>query len=135
MKKSPTGTTGWGFSMKDIAMIIQTSNLPPNQAMQPDMRAHGAAPVKAVATTPVTNIPQQPSPEELKSAVAAINHVMQQSNQALEFSVDTDSNKTVVKMVDTSTGELIRQFPSEATLAISRGIEQFQQGLLLKQKA
>ncbi|QLQ02359.1 MAG: flagellar protein FlaG [Thiobacillus sp.] len=41
----------------------------------------------------------------------------------------------MVKMVDTSTGQLIRQFPSEETLAISRGIEQFQQGLLLKQKA
>ena len=33
----------------------------------------------------------------------AINKAMQQSNQNLEFSVDTDTNKTVVKMVDTST--------------------------------
>ena len=115
-------------------MIIQTANLPLNQAVQPDMRAHGAAPVKVVEVTP--NIgPQQPSADELNSAVAAINQAMQQSNQALEFSVDTDSHRTVVKMVDTSTGELIRQFPSEATLAISRGIEHFQQGLLLKQKA
>ena len=71
----------------------------------------------------------------MKSAVAAINKAMQQSNHDLEFSVDTDTDKTVVKMVDTSTGELIRQYPSEATLAISRGIDQFQQGLLLTQKA
>jgi flagellar protein FlaG len=77
----------------------------------------------------------QPSAEELKSAVAAINQVMQQANQSLEFSVDTDTHETVVKMVDTSTGELIRQFPTEATLAISRGIDQFQRGLLLTQKA
>jgi flagellar protein FlaG len=49
--------------------------------------------------------------------------------------VDTDSKRTVVKMVDTSTGELLRQYPSETALAISRGIEHFQQGLLLKQKA
>jgi flagellar protein FlaG len=119
---------------KDIAMIIQTTNLPPSQAIQPDMRAHGAAPVKAVADTP-TAAPQQASVEELKSAVMAINQAMQQSNQALEFTVDTDTERTVVKMVDTSTGELIRQYPTEATLAISRGIEQFQQGLLLTQKA
>jgi len=119
---------------KDIAMIIQTTNLPPSQAIQPDMRAHGAAPVKAVADTP-TAVPQQASVEELKSAVMAINQAMQQSNQALEFTVDTDTERTVVKMVDTSTGELIRQYPTEATLAISRGIEQFQQGLLLTQKA
>jgi flagellar protein FlaG len=116
-------------------MIIQTTSLPPNQAMQPDMRAHGAAPAKAVADAPVQTAPVHASAEELKSAVDAINKVMQQSNQNLEFSVDTDTHRTVVRMVDTSTGELIRQFPSEATLAISRGIEQFQQGLLLKQKA
>jgi flagellar protein FlaG len=60
---------------------------------------------------------------------------MQQSNRNLEFSVDTDTHKTVVRMVDTSTGELLRQFPSEATLAISRGIDQLQQGLLVTRKA
>jgi flagellar protein FlaG len=121
--------------MKDIDMIIQMTNLPPNQAMQPDMRAHGIAPVKAVADAPVQTAPVHASAEELKSAVDAINKVMQQSNQNLEFSVDTDTHRTVVRMVDTSTGELIRQFPSEATLAISREIDQFRQGLLLKQKA
>jgi flagellar protein FlaG len=120
--------------MKDIAMIIQTSNLPLNQAMQPDMRAHGTAPVKTVADTPKAE-PQHVSAEALNSAVTALNQAMQQSNQALEFSVDTDTQRTVVKMVDTSTGELIRQFPSETTLAIARGIEEFQQGLLLTQKA
>jgi len=114
-------------------MIIQ-SNLPPSQAIQPDMRAHGVAPAKTVSDAPKAE-PQQVSAAELNNSVAEINRFMQQSNQALEFSVDTESQRTVVRMVDTSTGELIRQFPSEATLAIARGIEQFQQGLLLKQKA
>jgi flagellar protein FlaG len=122
--------------MKDIAMIIQNTPLM-NQAALPAARAHGAAHTesKVVANAPAHNVPQQPSAAELKSAVEMLNKAMQQSNQNLEFSVDTDTKKVVVKMVDTSTGQLIRQFPSEETLAISRGIEQFQQGLLLKQKA
>lgn len=117
-------------------MIIQ--NTPHiSQATQPDVRVNGTAPVKAVAIPPIQNtpVPVQPSVAELKSAVAAINQAMQQSNQSLEFSVDTNTQRTVVKMVDTSTGELIRQFPTEAILAISRGIDQFQHGQLLKQKA
>jgi len=114
-------------------MIIQSSP-PINQAVQPDMRAYGAAPARPVPATPETTA-SQPTVEELKHAVAAINQAMQQSNRNLEFSVDSDTHRTVVRMVDTSTGELIRQFPSETTLAISRGIDQFQQGLLLKQKA
>lgn len=107
------------------------------QATQPDVRV-SSPPARAVAVPavdPVQAAPQQPSVAELTSAVAAINQAMQQSGRNLEFSVDSDTKKTVVKMVDTSTGELIRQFPTEETLAISRGIEQFQQGLLLKQKA
>lgn len=117
-------------------MIIQNTPLM-NQAVLPAARAHGAAHTesKVVVDTPAHNVPQQPSAAELKNAVETLNKAMQQSNQNLEFSVDTDTKKVVVKMVDTSTGQLIRQFPSEETLAISRGIEQFQQGLLLKQKA
>lgn len=114
-------------------MIIQNiSNT--GQANQPDMLAHRAEPVRPVAVPQVQSTPQ-PSAEALNNAVAAINNVMQHANLDLKFSVDTDSQRTVVKMVDTSTGELIRQYPSEATLAISRGIDQFQQGQLLTQEA
>ncbi len=115
-------------------MIIQNT-LHTNPAVQPDTRAHGAAPAEAVSTPQVQPTPIQPSAQELNNAVSAINQTMQQSNQSLEFSVDSNTQRTVVKMVDTSTGELIRQFPSESVLAISQGIEQFQQGLLLTQKA
>lgn len=115
-------------------MIIQnTAQM--SQANQPDVRAHSAEPVRAVAIVPAQNTSPQPSVEELKSAVSTINTGMQQANLNLQFSVDTDSNRTVVKMVDPSTGELIRQYPSKEILAISRSIDQFQQGLLLKQEA
>ncbi len=115
-------------------MIIQNTSNTSQAAIQPDMLAHRAEPARPVAIPQVQSAPQ-PSTEALNSAVAAINNVMQNANLDLKFSVDSDSNRTVVKMVDTSTGELIRQYPSEATLAISRGIDQFQQGQLLTQKA
>lgn len=76
-----------------------------------------------------------PSSAQLKEAVKAINRAMQQSNRNLEFSVDADTDRLVVKLTDGETGELIRQIPSEETLAISRSIGEFQQGMLLKQKA
>ena len=104
-------------------------------AGQPAVRMNSAAPARAVAELPAQQAPQQASVEELKRAVAAINQAMQQSGRNLEFSVDSDTKKTVVRVVDASTGELIRQFPTEAALAISRSIDQFQQGLLLNQKA
>jgi len=78
---------------------------------------------------------QTPSPEQLKQAVNTINQVLRQASRNLEFSVDSETKRVVVKVMDTETGQLIRQIPSEETLTISRVIGEFQQGLLLKQKA
>ncbi|MBI5626204.1 MAG: flagellar protein FlaG [Nitrosomonadales bacterium] len=78
---------------------------------------------------------QQPSATQLQNVVGNINKVMKQSNKNLEFTVDTDTKKSIVKLVDSETGDVIRQFPSEEALAISRAIENIQKGLLLKQKA
>jgi len=85
----------------------------------------------------VTNDTQQPSSEQLKKAADNINRAMQQANQNLEFefSMDTDTKKTVVKVVDKQTGELVRQIPSEETVAIARSIDRFQRSLLLNRKA
>lgn len=76
-----------------------------------------------------------PTPEQLKDAVKIINQALQQSNQSLEFSVDSTTKTPVVKLTDTATGEVIRQFPTQQTLAISQSIDQYQHGLLLTQKA
>ena len=123
-------------------MIIQFANNI-NQAEQTVSRVRDDTP-KAVADTSNTKPSlggaaetQQPSPEQLKKAADNINRAMQQSNQNLEFefSMDIDTKKTVVRVVDKKTGELIRQIPSEETVAIARSIDQFQRSLLLSQKA
>lgn len=92
------------------------------------------ADVNAAQSTPQTNT-QHPSDEQLKDAVKVINLAMQQANQSLAFSVDSTTKMTVVKLTDTATGEVIRQFPTQETLAISQSIDQYQRGLLLTQKA
>lgn len=122
-------------------MIVQnTTHIA--SAIQTELRSTAAASARPSATvesrpvgqTAAGNPSGQPSVEELQGAVSVINKVLQLSNHNLQFSVDSDTDRLVVKMVDTSTGELIRQYPSEATLAISRDIDRIQRGLLLTQK-
>jgi flagellar protein FlaG len=71
---------------------------------------------------------------ELKQAIAAANLHLKQVSNDLEFAVDTSSGRTVLRVIDASTKQVIRQFPSEEVLAITRAIDRFQ-GLLLKEKA
>jgi flagellar protein FlaG len=73
---------------------------------------------------------------QLQSAVQNANQSMQASNRDLTFSVDTDTRQTIVKLMDTKTGDVIGQFPSHQMLEISKAIglmqEQLQQATLSK---
>lgn len=134
-------------------MLIQNAGnmaqvLQPDRIVSGSLSSNGGANVVASTnpsivqlpqTTPVT--PQQPSSEQLTNAVDSINRVMLQSNLNVEFVIDPNTNRPIVKMMDAKTGELIRQIPSEEMIAITRSIDQFllehrlQHGLLLTQKA
>lgn len=60
---------------------------------------------------------------QTQEAVKAINEVMQVLSTSLQFKVDHDSGRTVVKVVDTDSGEVLRQIPSETTLQIARSLD------------
>lgn len=91
---------------------------------------HGAA--KAV---PEQRNVAPPTPAQVQNAVDSINKAMKQVNANVEFSIDEDTRKTIIKVVESETGEVIRQFPSEEILAIARAIDNMQQGFLVKQEA
>ncbi len=113
-------------------MIIQNTNSP-NQVAPIGTRVSDNAPAP-VAGAPIQIATPQPSSQQLKTAVDGINQAMRQSNQNLEFTVDTGTKMSVVKVVDTETGQLLLQIPSKVTLAIAQSIDQSQHGMLLSQK-
>ena len=123
-------------------MIIQNGNRPAQDSQLVGRPGGDAAKIVAVASGrgAAVDLPQAPAApqatnEQLKKAVDEINRAMQQSGRNLQFSVDSATDRVVVRLTDTETGEVIRQIPSEETLEIARSIAQFQQGLLLKQQA
>jgi flagellar protein FlaG len=54
--------------------------------------------------------------------VKELNETMKMINTRVSFSVDRATKKTVVKVVDTDTGKIIRQIPTEEMLHISAQI-------------
>jgi len=82
-------------------------------------------------------IPSQATPNraQIEEAVAKVKQQIQvASNNSLDFSIDDDTRKTVVRITDRASGELIRQIPSQEMLDIARSIDRLQ-GVLVKQKA
>jgi flagellar protein FlaG len=132
-------------------MLIQNANSATPQAATPAGIPVASSPdIQTVATPQAAQAPQAaPSTAQLQSAVQSSNQAI--SGKGLEFSVDTSTNQTVVKLMDTQSDTVIGQFPSQQMIDISKSIglmqEQLQQaslsrtpvqaspGLLIKQQA
>ena len=92
-------------------------------------------PATAVETTAAVQQPVSlPSMEQVKEAVQKINKTMASLSNNLEFSIDEDSDRTIIKVVDQETKEVIRQVPTKETLEIAKALDKVQ-GLLIKQQA
>lgn len=72
---------------------------------------------------------------QLTQAIKSINKALQEQAQGVEFSLDSDSHRTIIKVVDQNTKEVLRQIPSEEALEIAKALGGTQQGLLIRQKA
>jgi flagellar protein FlaG len=96
-------------------------------------RQHGAESSQAPsAATPTGN----PTKNAVISAafMDAVNQDMQAMHQVgLEFSVHKKTGETVVKVVDTNTGKLIRQIPPQEMLDLADKLEDMM-GILFDKK-
>ncbi|MCC5870569.1 MAG: flagellar protein FlaG [Gammaproteobacteria bacterium] len=58
-------------------------------------------------------------PPALEIAVDQINQALAQARRELAFSVDEHSGRTVVRVIDAGSGEVVRQMPSEEVLKLA----------------
>ena len=114
---------------------LNASSVAPSETRAP-ARSSGASEVAAVApATDAASAAQQAASEaQLQGAVNAANDFIKPITNSVEFSLDKDSDKMIVKVMDIATKEVIRQIPSEEMLAIAQALDKIQ-GLLIKQKA
>ena len=93
----------------------------------------------AVGLAPSTNVTGAQTSatdqkRQVEAAVKAVKEFIQPMASNLAFETDDDSGRTVIKITEASSGELIRQIPSEEMLEIAKALDRLQ-GLLVKQKA
>ena len=117
---------------------LNTAPIAPSEARAP-LRSSGATgATELVAAPPASEkapVNQPPASEaQLQSAVNAANDFIKPITNSVEFSLDKDSDKMIVKVMDNATKEVIRQIPSVEMLAIAKALDKIQ-GLLIKQKA
>ena len=58
------------------------------------------------------------SAAQLEKVAQQLQDFVSEMNRGLEFLVDEDSGRDVIKVIDRETGDLVKQFPSEDVLAL-----------------
>ena len=98
------------------------------QAAQNSSSGIAVDPFKAVGSA------ERISKQQLEEAVKNVQSFVSTVNQNLEFSVDDDTGRTVIKVIDRQTEQILRQIPSEEMLQIAKALGKLD-GLLIKQQA
>ena len=62
--------------------------------------------------------------EQLDDAVTRLNDFVQTVQRDLQFEVDNDLGKTIVRVVDQQTQQVIRQMPDEVALRLAENLQQ-----------
>lgn len=134
-------------SINNLGSVAQPlAPVRPATSGQSEAEASPAADVPLLgqqATPPVNDTagteadPKKPDKEKLKEAIDSANDGLknlQNKSSALEFAMDHDLGRVIVRLVDTETKEVIRQYPPEEILEIARQMDKLV-GKLLKEKA
>ncbi|WP_166263155.1 flagellar protein FlaG [Marinobacter caseinilyticus] len=110
----------------------RASASPRNEGAQANASAQAAPSASRLSSTDV----QQPSRverlqenrevqrEQLNDAVTRLNDFVQTVQRDLQFEVNNDSGKTIVRVVDQATDKVIRQIPDDVALRLAENLQQ-----------
>ncbi|MDX1635893.1 MAG: flagellar protein FlaG [Marinobacter sp.] len=121
--------------------LVRTSEQAPARASASPLAESRSAPAQPASVTNEASgnrvvVGQEPSKAErlearneeqrkrLDGAVSQLNDFVQNVQRDLQFEVDNEKGQTIVRVVDQSTQEVIRQIPDEVALRLAEKLQQ-----------
>lgn len=78
----------------------------------------------APAASSVARVPddaeQEATPVQVETAVKQVNAALEIRSIGIQFEIDKDTDKVIVKVIDRNSGEVIRQVPNEEVVRIAK---------------
>lgn len=126
-----SGQTQPAYSQSDAGARQRAVTAETAQAAQAQTSSAAVAERSAKVVQPANEVVDA---QLLTQSVAKLNQAVKMMASNLQFTVDEETGIDVVKVVDSESKEVIRQYPSEEIIAIARAFDQFQ-GMLVRDKA
>jgi flagellar protein FlaG len=86
--------------------------------------------VRAPSTAAVTAASGGPGTQDVQAAARRLESFVRSLGRSLEFRVDSNTGRTVVTVLDTTSGEVVRQIPSDETLWLAEHLNMASSALL-----
>lgn len=99
--------------------VVSTSGVEKGQKTGNDL----PPPVEAAKNYSASVKDLQAAQEKVQAAVAQMNEFIQSTQRDLHFSYDAESGNTIVKVIDRSTQEVIRQIPDQIFLKLAETLD------------
>ncbi len=124
----------------DVGRVDPQPHNPLNTAPQVKSKVQAEVKQVKVADNSGNKMPDENVARELKeadsqaveSAVSKLNEYVQSTARTLNFQVDDESGKTVIKVYDRESDKLIRQIPNELVLELARRLNEEEPSLLFE---
>jgi len=87
---------------------------------------------KTMPAESVAKVAEEADTQAVENAVSKLNEYVQSTARTLNFQVDDDSGKTVIKVYDRESDQLIRQIPNELVLELARRLNEEEPSLLFE---
>jgi flagellar protein FlaG len=111
-------TTVPPVQIKPVTVVV-TSGVEKGQKTGNDL----PPPVEAAKNHSASVKDLQAVQEKVQAAVAQMNEFIQSTQRDLHFSYDAESGNTIVKVIDRSTQEVIRQIPDQIFLKLAETLD------------
>ena len=100
--------------------LVDSSNSTKIELTSNKAEAEKTAPIEEQSKSSITEVSKTSAmtPKQLEKVAQQLQDFMGEMNRSLEFLVDKDSGRDVIKVLDKSTGDLVKQYPSEEVLSI-----------------
>lgn len=109
--------------MVDLLIAVGgVKEAPATNAPTPPTPAASAANAGVAQATQQAAVEREPTLVEVKQAARQLETFMESMNRYLEFRVDQDSGRTIVTVKDKTTGDVVRQIPSEEVLRLAQNL-------------
>jgi len=138
----PVPVVNWRATMSDVqvsssmpAVQVPAQPAASTAAMKmPPANPRPAPMPESVAAPQAFRVDPQQQRQHLQDVVQQLNSQVEKTSTSLGFQVDEVAGRNVVTVRNKETGDVVRQIPSDAVLAVAHNIERLR-GLLFNGKA